>query len=166
MLNRVSQNLASIKDFKVARNLAPVLSAMADNSSTVALATAGLAITAAAGTTAKIGATPYYAFAGGRLVTIAASTVMPALTGLSISATAFNVVSFFVTAAGVVSALFGTQGATLGAVTMPNTPLGQALVGILIITNSATFTGGTTALDTATTVYLSPIGSVDPSLIF
>ena len=81
-------------------------------------------------------------------------------------AKAFNVVFFFVTAAGVVSALFGTQGATLGAVTMPNSPLGQALVGILVITHSATFTGGTTALDVATTVFLSPIGSVDPSLIF
>ena len=166
MLNRVSQNLASIKDFKVARNLSPVLSALADNSSTVALATAGLAITGAGGTTAKIGATPYYAFAGGRLVTIAAATAMPALTGLVIPANLFNVAFFFVTAAGVVSAVFGIQGATLGAVTMPNTPLGQALVGILIITNGATFTGGTTALDTATTVYLSPIGSVDPSLIF
>ena len=45
-------------------------------------------------------------------------------------------------------------------------PVNVALVGILVITHSATFTGGTTALDVATTVYLSPIGSVDPSLIF
>ena len=42
----------------------------------------------------------------------------------------------------------------------------KALIGFLLITHSSTFTGGTTALDTATTVYVSPIGAFDPTILY
>jgi hypothetical protein len=103
---------------------------------------------------------------GGRLVTIAADTDMPALTGLTIAANSFNVACFFVNAGGTVSVLFGTPGTAIAAVTFPDFPRDRALVGFLLITHSSTFTGGTTPLDTATTVYVSPVGAFDPTIIF
>jgi len=36
---------------------------------------------------------------------------------------------------------------------------------VLVITNAGAFTGGTTALDTATTVYISPTGPFDPTVL-
>jgi hypothetical protein len=43
-------------------------------------------------------------------------------------------------------------------------PEGKALVGYLIVTHASAFTGGTTALDAATTNYVSPVGPFDPSV--
>ncbi len=80
---------------------------------------------------------------------------MPALTGMVIAANTFNFVAFFVDAAGVVTAALGTQGATLAQARYPQMPKGKALIGALLITHSSTFTGGTTPLDTATTVYIN-----------
>lgn len=71
---------------------------------------------------------------------------MPALTGLVITAASFNVACFFVDSASVVTVAFGTEGTTLGKVVFPTFPENKALVGLLIITHSSTFTGGTTAL--------------------
>jgi Lhr-like helicase len=53
----------------------------------------------------------------------------------------------------------------LAGVKFPEFPEGKTLVGFLIITHSSTFTGGTTALDTATTVYVSPVGAFDPNIL-
>jgi hypothetical protein len=122
-------------------------------------------IKAGGSTLAKIGAADYYGIAAGVPVTIAAATDMPALTGLTITANTFNIAAFFVDSASTVTAAFGTQGATLAATKFPPFPQGKALVGFLIITHSSTFTGGTTPLDTATTVYVSPVGPFDPSAL-
>jgi len=162
----IQQALASIGSGTDRTVLQKILEYLADTANTVALASAGLAINAGGATFAKIGATPFIATALGRYVSIAAGTAMPALTGLTITANRFNVACFFVNQAGTVSVRFGTEGATAGAVVFPDFPLGQALVGFLLITHSSTFTGGTTPLDTATTVYVSPLGSFDPSLLF
>lgn len=89
---------------------------------------------------------------------------MPALTGINISAGKYNVVCFFIDSASVVTALAGSEGATLAAVKFPQFPVGKALVGYLVITYASAFTGGTTALDTATTVYASPVGAFDPNI--
>lgn len=106
-----------------------------------------------------------YASVQGVLVKIAAGTNMPALTGINISAGNYNVVCFYVNSAGTVQALAGTQGSSLGGVVFPAPPQGQALVGFLIITYASAFTGGTTALSTATTVYVSPLGPFDPTVL-
>lgn len=161
-MSRYLQSLANVQDaYALNRILAPLV----DRYSSQPLRTAGLVIKAGGGVLAKIGAADYYGVATGVPVTIAASTDMPALTGLVITATFFNVACFFVDSASVVTVAFGTQGATLGALKWPQFPQGKALVGCLIITHSATFTGGTTALDTATTVYISPTGPLDPSVL-
>lgn len=143
-----------------------VMQHLAASLNSQALASAGLVISTAGGVVAKTGASTFYALVGGRLASIAAGTNMPALTGLTITANRFNVVCFFLNSAGTVSARFGTEGSVAGAVKWPDFPLGQALIGALLITHSATFTGGTTPLDTATTVYLSPIGAVNPTFLY
>lgn len=166
MQNTVSQYLAQVGSGNDRAALGPVLQVIAAEHNTQALASAGLVIKAGTSVLAKTGASAFYAIVGGRLLTIAASTDMPALTGLNISANAFNVACFFVNAAGTVSVRFGTEGSALGRVKFPDFPTDQALVGFLIITHSSAFTGNTTALDTATTVYVSPLGAIDPTLLF
>ena len=165
MLDTMSRYLAGLDDAANARALRPLLTTLIDRYSSQPLRTAGLVIKAGGGVLAKIGAADYYGVAQGVPVTIAAATDMPALTGLVITATFFNTACFFVDSASVVTVAFGTQGATLAAMKWPQFPQGKALVGFLIITHSSTFTGGTTALDTATTVYVSPVGPFDPTAL-
>lgn len=158
------QGLDSQKDQIAVRS---AVGPLTDRFSSCSLNSAGLAIKTGGSTLAKIGATDYYAVANGIPVKIAASTDMPALTGIVIAANTFNFVAFFVDAAGTVTAVPGTQGATLGAARVPQMPQQKALIGLLLITHSSTFTGGTTPLDTATTVYIngSTAGVFDPSAL-
>lgn len=142
-----------------------VLRPICDRLSSQPLATAGLVIKAGGGILTKIGATAYHGIVKGKLVTIAAATDMPALTGLVITANKYNVAAFFIDSASTVTMRYGVEGTARADVKFPPIPEGQALVGFLIITHSATFTGGTTALDTATTQYVSPVGPFDPTLV-
>lgn len=164
MLNTVKQYLAGIGAMNDRNALRPVLFAMADRFSSQATSTAGLVIKAGGGVLAKTGAAAFAGVANGTPVAIAASTDMPALTGINISAGAYNVVCFFIDSASVVTAVQGKEGATLAAVRFPEFPVGKALVGYLVITYASAFTGNTTALDTATTVYVSPVGAFDPTI--
>lgn len=166
MKNTVAQYLNGISANRDREALQVLLAYSADSHNTVALATAGLVIKAGGGVLAKTGAAAYYATVAGRLVTIAASTDMPALTGLTITANKFNVACFFIDGSSTVSVAFGTEGAAIGSVIFPDFPLAKALVGFLLITHSSTFTGNTTPLDTATTVYLSPLGTFDPTILY
>jgi hypothetical protein len=161
-MSRYLQSLANPKD---AYALQRVFSPLVDRYSSQPLNSAGLVIKAGGGVLAKTGATAFYASVQGVLVTIAAATDMPSLLGINIGAGAFNVACFFVDAAGVTTVAAGTQGATLGAVRFPQFPANKALIGFLIITYASAFTGNTTALDTATTVYISPIGPFDPTVL-
>lgn len=165
MLETMTRHLAGITEMRFRTALRRILRPVCDRYSSQPLTSAGLVIKTGGSALAKTGADDFYASVRGILVKIAASTDMPALTGINITAAHFNVVCFFVDSAGTVTAAAGTQGATLGAVVFPEPPTGKALVGFLIITHSATFTGGTTALDTATTVYVSPLGAFDPSVL-
>jgi hypothetical protein len=165
MLSTFLQNLSVISAERDKQGIRPCLEAAAWEFNTQPLASAGLLISTT-NTLAKTGATPYYGTVGGRLVTIAAGVDMPALTGLTITANSFNVAVFFINAAGTTSVRFGTEGTALGSLKFPDFPLDRALVGFLIITHSATFTGNTTALDTATTVYVSPVGAFDPTILY
>ena len=166
MQSTALQNLAAISAGKDRQALQPLFELIAAEHNTQALTSAGLVIKAGTSTLAKTGSSAFYAIVGGRLVTIAGSTDMPALTGLNITAGSYNVACFFVDAAGTVSARFGTEGTALGRVKFPDFPINAALVGFLIITYASAFTGGTTALDTATTVYVSPVGAVDPTFLY
>ena len=166
MQNTFLQNLSAISAGRDRQALQPILEATARQFNSAAIASAGLALKAAAATVAKTGASAFYATVGGKLVSIAAAVDMPALTGLNISANAFNVACFFIDASGVVTARFGTEGTAIARVKFPDFPLDRAMVGFLLITHTAAFTGGTTALDTATTVYVSPMGAFDPTILY
>jgi hypothetical protein len=165
MLDTIQRYLSGLTEERWRRALRIPIQAIGDRYSSQPLRTAGLVIKAGGGVLAKIGAADYYGVAKGVPVTIPAATDMTALTGLVISATFFNVACFFVDSASVVTVAFGTQGATLGALQWPQFPTNKALVGFLIITHSSTFTGNTTPLDTATTVYVSPVGAFDPTVL-
>ena len=167
MQSTVAQQIATMRDPLDKEAIRPVLSALADRLSSQATVSAGLVIKAGGGVLAKTGTTAFQGVAGGVPVTIAGSTDMPALTGINISAGKYNVVCFFIDSASVVTAAAGTEGASLAAVKFPDfgNQRNNALVGYLIITYASAFTGGTTPLDTATTVYVSPVGAFDPTLL-
>ena len=165
MLDTMTRYLAAIKEPISRRAVRSVVRPLVDRFSSLPLTSAGLVIHGAGSALAKTGASDFYASVQGDLVKIASGTDMPALTGINISAGSFNVAVFFVDTAGTVTVAGGTQGATLAAVNWPQFPEGKALVGFLIITYASAFTGGTTPLDAATTVYVSPLGPFDPTAL-
>ena len=159
-LVRLLGGIASNKDSVTLEN---AVGPLYDRYSSCALNSAGLVIKAGGSTLAKTGASDQYLVVDGALVKITAATDMPALTGISITAAKFNVVCFFVDKSGTTTAVAGTEGAAIANVVWPAFPAKKALIGALLITYASAFTGGTTPLDTATTVYLSPTGPFDPS---
>lgn len=165
MLDTLRRYLQAFGDIRERVALQRPFESLVDRYSSCPLSQHTLAITGGGSTTAKIATSDYYGVANGTLVKIANATNMPALTGINISAGFFNVACFYVDKAGVVTVAGGTQGATLGAVVFPQPPQGKALVGFLIITYASAFTGGTTPLDTATTVYLAPDAAFDPTTL-
>jgi hypothetical protein len=165
MLDTLSRYLAAVPDVKVRHALRRVLETVFDRVSSQPVTSAGLVINGAGAVFPKIGAADFYASVQGDLVKVAAGTALPALTGIVIPAGNFNVACYFVDLNGNLTVLAGTPAATLGGVGWPQFPKGQALVGFLIITNATTFTGGTTALDAATTVFVSPLGAFDPTAL-
>jgi len=166
MKNTMTHYLEGVKESTWRIALRSIFKPVVDRYSSQSLTTAGLVISAGGATTAKTGASTFYAVANGILVSVAASTTLPALTGINAAAGGFNVACFFVNSAGTVTVAGGTGGATIGAVTWPQFPTGCAFMGALLITNASAFTGGTTPLDTATTVYMSPAGGAfDPTVL-
>jgi hypothetical protein len=165
MIDTMTRFLEAVTSKRTGYAIRRVVEPSIDRLSSLPLTSAALVITAGGGTTAKVGATDFYAIANGTLVKIAAGTAMPALTGVNAAAGGFNVACFYVNSAGVVTVLTGSSGATLGAVKFPAPTRNQALVGLLIITYASAFTGGTTPLDTATTVYVSPMSGFDPTAL-
>ncbi len=166
MLDTMTRWIAAFGDVREREGLRKVVKPSIDRLSSQALNTAGLAITTGGATTAKTGAADCYATANGVLVKVASGTTLPVLTGINASAGYFQVACFFVDSGGTVTVLGGTQGATLGAVVFPQFPEKKALLGFLIITYVSAFTGGTTPLDTATTVYVNELGGgFDPTAL-
>jgi hypothetical protein len=163
MLNTITQTLSGAANESTRGALSTILLALGDRMSSQATSSAGLVISATT-TKAKIGATAFTGIAQGVPVTIAAGTDMPVLTGMNISAGAYNVICFFIDRASTVTAAMGLEGTTLAKAVFPQTPQGKALVGYLVITYASPFVGGTTVLSTATTVYVSPVGAIDPTI--
>jgi len=165
MFSTVTQFLSGMSAEKDRNAVLQVASPLADRYNSVATSSAGLVVTGTAGTAVpKIGAVAFQGVAAGVPVTIAASTDMPALVG-SITASSFNIFCFFIDSASVVTSAMGTEGTALAKVKFPQFPTGKALVGYITVTHSSTFVGGTTSLNTATTVYISPTGAFDPNVV-
>lgn len=166
MLDTMTRWLEAFGDIRERMSLRSIFLPVCDRYSSQMLNTPGLVISSGGATTAKTGAADCYASVNGKLVKIAAATTLPALTGINISAGNFNVVCFFVDSAGTLTVGAGTQASTLGNVVFPQFPQQKALIGFLIITYASPFVGGTTALDTATTVYVNEVGgSFDPTVL-
>lgn len=165
MLDTVRRYLEGVASQKDRYALQRILEALADRYSSCSLSQNTIAITSGGATTAKIATSDWYGVANGMLVKIASGTNLPALTGINISAGFFNVVCFFCDSGGTVTAAGGTQGSVLGNVVFPQLPKSKALVGFLLITYASAFTGGSTPLDTATTVYFAPDGAFDPTVL-
>lgn len=171
MATNLQQQLEAIANYRDQRAIRPIWSYMYDRLSTCALASAGLVITGAAGTTAKVGATAFYASVFGTLVTKAAATSMPALSG-TVANAKFNVFVFGIDNTGTMYSTMGTAGSTLATVGFPVTPRTQAIIGFVIVnpTGTGSFVGGTTALDDVTVVpnavYVSPVGAFDPTAVY
>lgn len=164
MLDTVTRYLSNVGSLIDKSALRLVLTPIGDRLSSQATSSAGLVV-GATNTTSQTGTVPFAGVASGVPVAIAASTLMPALTGLNITAGSYNVFCYFVDAASVVTVLMGTEGTTLAKVGFPQFPQGKALVGYLVVTFASQFVGGTTPLSTATTVYVSPVGSFDPTVL-
>ena len=149
--------------------LRPILDAGCNIDSSQTLTSAGLAI---GGSTAlaKTGAATTYLLANGTLVAIAGGTNMPALAG-TVANGQFGVFCFYSDSGGNLYSYAGTPGATLGAVVFPPVPIGQALLGFVLVNPSGTgaFVGGTTALNDGTVVpnavYIDIIGAFDATAI-
>lgn len=166
MFDTLTRYLATVGSERDRANLRAVLAPVVDRFSTQAHNSAGLEITAGGGTTAQIGSgVTFQAVVKGISRTIAAGVDMPALPTGTITANSFNIFCFFLDSAGTVTSAMGTEGTTRALAKFPVFPEGKALIGYLVVTHSSTFTNGTTALDTATTVYVSPIGPFDPSVL-
>jgi hypothetical protein len=165
MQDTMTRNLAGITEVRFRNAMRRILRPLCDRYSSQPLTSAGLVINAGGAAFPKIGAADFYACVNGILVKIAAGTAMPALTGITAPAGGFNVACFYVDSAGVVTAAGGTPAATLAGVVFPAPPDQKALIGFLIITNAGAFTGGTTALDGGTTIYVNTTGPFDPTVL-
>lgn len=144
-------------------NLRKLVEPVWDRMSSVGITVSAPVISAGGGVTAKMGAADSYFVVNGILVKVAASTVLPVLTGANAAQNSFIVVCFFVDSAGTLTMAYGNAGTTLAKATFPQFPKQKALVAILIITNAGgVFTGNTTPLDTATTVFVGVVEGFDP----
>lgn len=163
MLDTMTRFLSGITNPLWQRAIRHVCMPLCDRYSSQSLTIAGLVINAGGATFPKIGATDFYATAQGKLVKVSAGTAMPALTGVVVTAGMTGVACFFVDNAGNLTLAAGTPSATLAGIVWPQFPAGKALIGFLIIPGA--FTGGTTALDAVATVYISPQGPFDPTVL-
>jgi hypothetical protein len=170
MQDTITRYLTQFPDVLVRRALQFMLNPVADRLSSNAINSANLAINGAGNAAVKIGASDFYGIAQGKLVKIAAATVLPVLVG-SVTNAKFNVFAFYSDFAGNLTSQMGTEGAALNTVVLPVPPVGQILIGYAVInpTGAGNFVGGTTALDSAGVVpnaaYINLTGPADPSIL-
>lgn len=150
MRDTIRRFLEGMPGVMARRSLSPTLDAIGNTASSQMLSSAALTTNTAV---AKTGISDTYGIIDKTLVKIAASTNMPALVGTVTNAT-FGGWAFYSDASGNLTSSLLTQGATLGAVGFPSTPLKQALIGFVIInpTGAGNFIGGTTSLTDGTVV--------------
>lgn len=151
-LNNLTRWLQSVSNLPLQWTLRKTLKPVYDRMSSAALSSAGLAISTTK-TLVKTGASASYYIANGAVVTIADAVDMPALSG-TVTADQFGVFAFFVDSAGTVTSAFGGSYASLALMKFPQLPVGNALIGFILVnpTGTGDFIGGTTELDDATVV--------------
>ncbi len=169
MFNTIIRNLTGVASERDRYALWLSLASIGNVLSSQALTNAGLVIGSTT-TLVKTGASVTTAIANGHLVSIPAASNFPAPVG-SVPNGTFNIFTFTTDQNGVLYTNAGTGAATLGAVQFPQLPIGQALLGFVIInpTGTGTWIGGTTAFNDATTIpntqYISTTGAWDPTII-
>lgn len=169
-MEKLNQRINQFSNKSDARNLVLVLEKVYKRLGNVALTTPTLAV---ATTTTKIkSTTDYYGFVGGVLVKKAATDNLITLTTAANTTNAlFNVVVFTINSSGTITNRYGTQGASLAAMTWPVMPADEAVFGILLLnpTGTGNFVGGTTAVNDGTVapgaVYISPLSALSFSAI-
>jgi hypothetical protein len=169
MAENLNTRLAGVGDHQAAEQLRFLFDYMYDRLSSQLHTSAGLVIDGAGATFPKTGAATAYGSIKGAMVEIPAGQVLPAPTGVNTAAGQYVYVAYYVYLVnGVLTYGYvgGAPAASAQGAQFPAIPLGSALLGYLLITDAAAFTGGTTPLDTATTVYISPTGAVDPSATY
>ena len=151
--NNLNQQLYGLSNYRDEKALLPALIPSYNYLSSKTLATAGIVISGAGGTTAKVGTNPYRALAGSVYVGLAGGTVLPVLVG-TVANAAYNVFVFSIDQNGTTYTSIGTPAATLGGIQFPPIPDKRAILGFVEIhpTGTGAFVGGTTALDDATVV--------------
>jgi hypothetical protein len=121
---------------------------------------------AAAALVFRTGTNARLAIAGGALQRVAASTNFPAMTGLSVPTGSKVLIVHTIDRSGTLGQYWGPISPVVAGCTFPDLPLDNAVVGLVLLENAtgSTFTGGTTALDTAniTLTYANAPGSVSP----
>ena len=167
--DNLSRWIEGVRDYTTQYTMRKIIEPLFNAESSMALTVAGLVITGVGGTTAKLGASAFYGVVNGVIVTLTASTAMPALSGVVLQGT-FNVYCFFIDSAGVTTSAMGVAGSALGLVKFPPFPSKKALIGFVIVNpTGGNFTGGTTPLDDATAVphaaFISPTGGLDPACL-
>lgn len=165
----VAQLIQNVADLTARLALTELFNAVADQSSSRSLVSAGLVIKAGASAVVKAGSV-WYGVVKGKLVTKAANTDMPALVGTVANAT-FNVYVFDVDVAGNMTSAMGTAASAIGNVKFPDLKPEQTRIGFIIVnpTGTGSFVGGTTALDSGTVVpnvvYVSNVGAFDHTFV-
>lgn len=147
----VSQAVNSLPPYPEREVLRGLFSAAIVPLQNVLLSSGAIAIKAGSSALAKTVNTIHYTV-GGKLATKAAAD-LAALSG-TVTAAAFNVFVFSVTAGGTFVTRMGLEAATLAGVKFPAVPDTETVVGFVVInpTGTGNFVGGTTPLDNATVV--------------
>jgi hypothetical protein len=180
MAENLAQRLDQVKDEETAYALFKLLSSIYTSLSSQSLGSAAITVSAAA--TVATGAA-WVGMVGGKvqsgnngltgtpnatLVTVASGVAMPALVG-TILQNNFGLWLFVINAAGTVSTLPLVQATTLAGIIFPAIPAGYtAIGGIIFNPTSATFIGGTTLTNAASTngVALNIVGAFDPTATY
>jgi len=128
------------------------------------LASFALAVNGAANPAYKTGVTSF-AMVTGSLVS-KASTAFPALTGYNLTAAQVGAILPCMDVTGNLINVFANPAATLGALQFPAIPPNYVCLGLVVLNTAATFTGGTTAMDTAGITYVNQVGPFNPLNVF
>jgi hypothetical protein len=129
-----------------------------------ALNSAGLAVNGAANPAYKVGNT-VLAMVGGTLVS-KATTAFPALTGYNLTSAQVGAIVACMDVNGNLVNLFANPATSLGQLMFPAVPPTYVCLGVVILNTGATFTGGTTAMDTAGITYVNVVGPFNPLNLF
>ena len=163
MLDTITRYLAGVAGGADRKALNTILTAIGTRLSSKSLSAGGLQIKAGGSAVAKTVNTVYFVV-GGKHYSLAAGDIT-LTTANNISLGKYNVVCIFVNAAGTITPTNGIEAATAAAVTFPETPAGSVMIGYILITYASAFVGGTTVLDTATSVYVDVSGAFDPTIL-